>query len=336
MRATLFDTKSSRKIGVTLELGAETLRVVSETGTESYPADALRFSERLGQMPRTIHLPDGRVCETDDNDAVDAYLAAHQRDRFAALLHTLETNLRYVFAAFLATAIFSYLFVTYGLPLLADRAAANLPPALVYRLGSGTLATLDSHLLKPSELPDARREALRRTFLQYVDTGREWPRVRVLFRSGKIGPNAFALPDGTVIFTDALVRLAEDDRELLGIFFHELGHIERRHALRTLLQDSVFYLLVTSVTGDVTMASSMLAALPTLLVENSYSRTMEREADDFAYDAMVRDGIPPEQFAAILERLMRYLPDEKEGDMMSYLSSHPLTLERIAKFRRAQ
>lgn len=39
------------------------------------------ISERIGQMPRRIRFADGGLFETGDNDAIDALLAAHRRNR---------------------------------------------------------------------------------------------------------------------------------------------------------------------------------------------------------------------------------------------------------------
>lgn len=50
--------------------------------------------------------------------------------------------------------------------------------------------------------------------------------LRVIFRSNEDNsPNVFALPDGTLIFTDAMVLMAKEDDELLAIAAHEVGHV---------------------------------------------------------------------------------------------------------------
>ncbi|OYU72188.1 MAG: hypothetical protein CFE45_40815, partial [Burkholderiales bacterium PBB5] len=45
--------------------------------------------------------------------------------------------------------------------------------------------------------------------------------------------NALALPGGTLIVTDAMVRLLADRPDVLvGVFGHELGHLQHRHGMR--------------------------------------------------------------------------------------------------------
>jgi Zn-dependent protease with chaperone function len=333
MHAWLYNTQSSHKIAVTLRFEETKLFVDSDDGITSYDLEELTFSARLGNMPRSIYLPDKRVCETQDNDAIDAVLKRLGRDKMGHWLHFFESKLRYLFAALIVTAGFSYLFVTYGLPALAKEVALNIPASLVYRIDLSTLASLDKLVLKPSKLSQERQDALKEYFLKHVNTKQEWPKIKPLFRSGEVGANAFALPDGTIVFTDDLVALAKDDKELLSIFFHELGHVQKRHALRSVLQDASFYLLLTAITGDVTAAGNALATLPTMLVESSYSRDMELEADDYAYKMTSQFGIEHKHFANIMTRLMEQT-HEGNSTYTQYLSSHPLTQLRIERFQK--
>lgn len=334
MKAKLYNTRTSEKVEVTLAFSTQALSVSTPGRTETYPVSSIRFSDRLADMPRTIYLPDGCVCETKENDGIDAFLARLKRDRASRLLHYLESKMRYVAAALVTTTVFTYGFIAYGLPNISEHVAEKIPAPVVYSIGSGTLDTLDRVLLEPTKLPRTRQEELREYFGLYIQNEQEWPKIKLEFRSGKLGPNALALPDGTIVFTDDLVNLAKDNKELLSIFFHELGHVQRRHALRTVLQDSAFYLIVSAITGDATSASSLLATLPTMLVESNYSRKMETEADDYAYELMKKHHIPHKHFANIMERLLKTMP--KSDDAMKYLSTHPQTHSRIAKFRHTE
>lgn len=334
MDAWLYDTYSSARTRVTLYFEGTKLWVDGEEGRDVYELDTLTFSSRLGNTPRSIYLPDNRVCETQDNDAIDTVLHRNKRGYANRVLHFLESKFRYLLAAIVVTGGFSYLFIVYGLPSLAKQTARKLPASLVYQLDVSTLATLDKTLLKPSSLPKARQEELKHYFLHYIDSTQEWPKVQIFFRSSpQVGANAFALPDGSIVFTDDLIALSKDDRELLSIFFHELGHVQKRHALQTVLQDSAFYLLLSAITGDVTAAGSALAMLPTMLVESSYSRDMESEADDYAYEMMGIHHVDHKHFAAIMSRLMKQT-HESNSSVMHYLSDHPSSQLRIDRFSK--
>ena len=170
-----------------------------------------------------------------------------------------------------------------------------------------------------------------------------------------IGANAFTLPNGTIVFTDEMVNLATNDHELIAILGHEIGHVVHRHILRRMIQNSSTSILILFITGDVSSASSLVLALPSLLFNLSYSRDFEIEADDFAYNFLIKNNLDPDSFAQIMQRLKYYNSkklncndseiemcqknealDKNEGEFIKqitpYLSTHPDTENRIRKF----
>ena len=77
------------------------------------------------------------------------------------------------------------------------------------------------------------------------------PRHRLVFRKSRIGPNAFALPGGTMVMTDQLVELVDhDDAVLTGVLAHELGHLQARHGMRMLVQATAIGAVSSLVFGD--------------------------------------------------------------------------------------
>jgi predicted Zn-dependent protease len=107
------------------------------------------------------------------------------------------------------------------------------------------------------------------------------------------------------------------------------------------LQSSATGLIVAAITGDIFSASSLAAALSTALIEAQFSRHFEREADDFAMDYLDAHGIPLQFFADLLLRLEQETGGESDeprtGSRISaYLSTHPVTWERIDRFTQAR
>ena len=136
----------------------------------------------------------------------------------------------------------------------------------------------------------------------------------VLFRKGgRVGPNAFALPDGTILFTDEMVRLADHDDELVAVLAHEIGHVVHRHGLRAVIQDSLLGFALLAITGDATGSSELFLGLPVLLTQLAYSRTFEREADNYALDYLRAHNIPPIHFAHLMRRIEQAAPPRSEG-----------------------
>ena len=84
-----------------------------------------------------------------------------------------------------------------------------------------------------------------------------------------VGANAFALPGGDIVVTDALVKLVGEGDGLTGVLAHEAGHVEYRHGLRQVIQSSAIGATAALLFGDVsTILSGVPAALLTLLQDD--------------------------------------------------------------------
>jgi Zn-dependent protease with chaperone function len=145
--------------------------------------------------------------------------------------------------------------------------------------------------------------------------------------SNVLGPNAAALPSGVIILTDDLVRLARDDREIVGVLAHEAGHVEGRHGLRLLIRAFAFDTMVGLLFGDY---SAVAAGASSALVQARYSRDFERDADAFAAAALRARGISPAVLADILGRLEQDALGRRKGPrppLLDYLGTHPATAE---------
>ena len=84
--------------------------------------------------------------------------------------------------------------------------------------------------------------------------------------------------------------------------------------------------------GDV---STVVGALPALLIDLDYSRAMEREADLYAVELLRASGIATGSLATLFERMQQVRDKRGSGsDWPAYLSTHPPTPERIELFRK--
>jgi Zn-dependent protease with chaperone function len=201
--------------------------------------------------------------------------------------------------------------------------------AVAESLSTSTLAALDRDMFQPSAMPSARQQDIQSKFRSLKMPAGSTSTYRLEFRkSDEIGANAMALPSGIIVVTDGLVALAEDDREILGVLAHEAGHVEHKHGLRGILQNSLIGMVVAWVVGDV---SSIAAAAPAALLEASYSRDLEREADAFAIDVLALNDVQLRYLAAMLRRLESASSASGMSSALRYLSTHPATDERIAQ-----
>jgi Zn-dependent protease with chaperone function len=331
--AAYFDGRSSQPRAVRLRFAPDGWLHIEADGLQlAFPRDHVRIAARLGRTARFIHLPGEAHCETVDNDGVDAGLKAWGKGGGGRWLHRIETSWRLVVVSCVVLLAAGFLTVRYGLPAAAEKAAHALPASVTDRLGTDTLATLDRIVFEPSKLPAERQAEIRAKFSEMLEAAGDPMAYRLEFRdSGRMGPNAFALPSGELVMTDALVTLAEDDREILAVLAHEVGHVRHRHILRAVLQNSAVVVVFTLITGDVSSATAFGAALPTYLLQSKFSREFENEADAFAVDYLRKAGLEPRHLADILDRLTKAHRHDDDSDMLDYLSSHPPTAERRSR-----
>lgn len=264
---------------------------------------ALEISSRIGSTPRYIYFPQGQKLETQDHASVDALLQQHRPSLFNTLAHRLESHLQFVLLTLVAVIGISWWTVQYGLPLASKVIANALPQRVMNIAAEETLQILDKTHFEPTQLDEPTRA---RVLAHFAPAIAEYPdlHIQVVFRAGgDIGANAFALPDGTVVFTDEIVKLSHSDDELLAVLAHEIGHVKYRHALRSTIQGSVLSFAVSMLTGDISAAGNLLAALPLILTNMSYSRDFEREADHNALVYLDEHKIPRHYFVDLMERL---------------------------------
>ncbi|TBW59610.1 M48 family metallopeptidase [Marinobacter halodurans] len=300
---------------------------------------AIRVSPRVGNTPRYLHLLDDGVFETRDNDGVDALTRRFRTGRLSRWVHRLENHLGLILIAAVVAALMTLGSFLYGLPWTSKVVAGMMPASVVDSLSQTTLNTLDSTVMQPSTLSADRQAELRSTFAPYLETipGQD---VHVVFRhSDQVGANAMALPDGTIVFTDAMVHLAEDDQELVAVLSHELGHVAHNHGMQGVVHSSLTAWLLVMMTGDLTAFADTTVTGPAVLLNLAYSRDMERDADQYALDLMQQRRVDPGHFIAIMQRLEggEGSSEDKAADWQTtingLMSSHPLTEERIARFR---
>lgn len=152
--------------------------------------------------------------------------------------------------------------------------------------------------------------------------------------------NAFALPGGYVVINSGLILAADSADEILGVLAHELSHVTEQHGLRNVIGAASTYLMIDLLLGDVSGVIAMIADAAPLLLNQRFSRSFEREADEKGYELLVNANINPQGLASFFEKLMLErekqlgkIEDESTRELMAaaegLLSSHPATEERI-------
>jgi Zn-dependent protease with chaperone function len=330
-----FDGRSSAPIEATLEFGADgVVRVHGLSEPVAAPVLEVEISDRIGNIARRVAFPEGGVFETHDNDAIDAALDAARAvvglRHGSGLVHWLESRWQVALASVAGVVVITVAFVVWGVPAIANWAAAVMPASMDRAIGSGSLDVLDRVAFEPSDLPKARQrelEALFKRMTDPLDDGHDYQ--LELRNGGGLGANAFALPSGIVVMTDQLVALSKTDDELRSVLAHEIGHVRGRHALRHLLQAAGVTAIATALLGDVSSISGILSAAPALL-DAKNSRDFETEADNFARQWLKDNHVAESSFDAILCRLSRAEGADAGKQDFDFFSTHPATGKRAS------
>jgi len=149
--------------------------------------------------------------------------------------------------------------------------------------------------------------------------------------------NAFAGPAGHIFVNTGTILKARNLSELAGVIAHEIGHVVERHVAanagrrRTagLLQRIGVYAAAILAGPYAANAANLGGGLAMMGVLNRFGRQAEREADDFAVDALLRAGIDPDGLVSFFELLSR----EGGSGVPEFLSSHPAPAARARDTR---
>lgn len=140
--------------------------------------------------------------------------------------------------------------------------------------------------------------------------------------------NAFAIPGGDIYVYTGLLKLVEDEAELMGVLGHEVAHVTRRHIAQQLTTQFGLQALSAIALGQnaglLTQLATAAASQGALL---KYSRDHERDADHVGLKYEADAGWDPHgmvEFFAKMEQL-----GGSGGRMPTFLLTHPSPDERI-------
>ncbi len=343
--ASYFDGITAKAQPVTLRLVAGDLVLKGEGVDRTVSTTDVQWPERTRHGIRVAHFADGGSVQCADTAAWDAWRQhSGQRDSWVVKA---QQSWRGVLVSVLLLVVVGAAVYTWGLPWAARAVVAATPQSVDASLGQASLSAIDDSLMQPSKLTLVEQTRLREAFTKALaaQPAGSVPAWQLVFRKSRIGPNAFALPGGTMVMTDEMVELVGgDDKVITAVLAHELGHVRHRHGLRMLVQATVLAGVTSVVLGDF---STMLAGVPLLLGQASYSRDAEKEADAEAVRILKAAGISPEVMVTLFEKLEdKSKPAakvKKDADTAATQSSwlgiafasHPSDAERIAYFKQA-
>lgn len=317
---------SSLQVGAELVVRAQSVRLIcADTGgvIAETRRNELTFDRPLGSLPRKVRFPNGAVFETEDRTGISGL----ERPSFWTRLHGWERLHPRLALWVIGGVVGGWLVYTVALTMLVNVAVALTPAPLVRAMDQSTLATLDRTFASETTLgPSARAEAT-----EIFDNLRAVVPDRALaedmtlkFRSLKgLGPNALALPGGTIVLSDALVTQFDGD-VVAAVLGHEIAHVTEAHSLRRLYRSLGIYVMVALIAGETGPLLEDLLLEGNILLSLSYSRDQESEADQAGLRLADAAGYDPAGLKVFFETLSQQI-----GDGGSWLSTHPGNLDRI-------
>jgi Zn-dependent protease with chaperone function len=303
-----------------------------------------------GRTPKSVVVDLRERGSLEIDDVARWQAACASAGERAPLARRMQTR----WAAFLVVAMVAAAglaaFYRWGTPWAATQITRQVPLDWETSFSARALQDLDRSWLKPSQLPPGRQDQLRERFdalARQIDPGMRrygpyTPRLALSFRSG-LGPNAFALPGGAIVMTDALVEAAArqglGDDALAGVMAHEIGHVMHRHTTRMVVEQGVLNVGLGLALGDV---SSLLSVGSSLLTGLAYRRSHESEADCFAVALMGKAGLPTTAMADLLLGIeaghaqKAKAPPSEASSFESLLSTHPQTGLRALQLKQGR
>lgn len=143
--------------------------------------------------------------------------------------------------------------------------------------------------------------------------------------------NAWAMANGCVRVYSGLMDMMTDN-EVEGVLGHEMGHVALGHTrekMQTAYATMAARDAVSATSGVASQLSqSQLGDLAEGVINATFSRSEESEADDFSYDYLKKRGINTKGLASSFDKLATL-----SGSAKSMFDSHPPSTERAQHIR---
>ena len=322
-----FDGVTNRKHAVTLRFESDHLDIVTnDSGVTAWRYDDVRM---VDGVPGTLRLKCVTGLPLARLNVSDAATQAEIRDRTKSLeIDRGSPQTGRIVGWSLAAICSIVLIVAFGVPLVAERMVPLVPMSFERRLG-GVVDNQVRLIFGGKTCTDPEGNA---AFAKMVEKLREASRLETPLQTVVLAtsiPNAVALPGGKIYLLNGLLQKANDPDEIAGVIAHEMGHVAHRDQVRVMIQNGGTSFLIGLLFGDITGSAAAIFAARSL-IDASYSRQAEGNADAFAIETMHALGRSPAPMGELLFRVT----GAQGNNSIGILASHPLTEERRELMRR--
>lgn len=333
-----FDGKNSKahKVEVKNNFNGLNLRSISGEGEVNrfWPKEGIStesFSSGRRIMLTYGEFPHERLELSGEGSEVIARSILDQESMVKSLQHKITRTgpIKLVLASLLTLVVVVYGYIFYVSPYVAEQAVKILPKQAEEKIGQVMYNNI-SDLINIDE----EKSTLLDEFYEACGFSSEYEISIDYAKDATV--NAFAVPGGQIVVFEGLIRETECWDELAALLGHELAHVNQRHSFKQLARAVSSYLVLSVLTGDVAGTSSVVLDYAAQVHELSNSRAHEKEADLVGLEYLKKVRIRPEAMIDLFQRFLDYTEEDDLIDMsetaqsgMEYLSTHPLTMNRI-------
>ena len=233
------------------------------------------------------------------------------------------TRRRSTFFKVAASVTLGLLFVFFiAVPWIAQALAGRFPRSYEKQIGEEMFRSYEARF----EV-DAARTAYINDFFASLKVPSDYD-IRIMVVTNNES-NAFAMPGGHIVVYSKLLDGLSTYPELAALLLHEYAHVQNRHSLKSMFRSLSYSILLALVVGDVSAVAGVLINNAGNLENLSYSRILEKEADEKAAALMAERRIDCGGFV----RLFQFLQKENSIEMSEWISSHPDLKKRIRNIR---
>ncbi|MEO6284757.1 MAG: M48 family metallopeptidase [Dyadobacter sp.] len=216
----------------------------------------------------------------------------------------------------LALLAVAYLYI---MPFVAEKIASNIPESVEKRLGD----SIYDGMIAGYTVDDSLTRAVN-DFAKSINFKTAYPITVTVVKENEV--NAFALPGGHIVVFDQILLKMKSKEELAALLGHEVAHVHYRHSLKSMFRTLAGYLFISLLLNDINGIAAVLADNSNMLVNLTYSRELEADADKKAMTVIQSNGISLKGFVDLFQLLKN---NADAAGQYEILSSHPLTDERI-------
>lgn len=135
--------------------------------------------------------------------------------------------------------------------------------------------------------------------------------------------NAFCISGGYIYIYTGIIKFLDNEAQLAGVMAHEIAHADNRHTTSQIIGQYGISMLISMFIGsDV----SAFVQIGQELLGLSFSRSDEKQADEYAVNYMYNSQYDARQVGGFFEKMIQ---NNKESALPELFSTHPASENRV-------